>query len=128
MKKLLIIAAIGAATLSASSAMASSARVAAGNTLDVQEIRDTSLLNARAAREVFKTVRGVYAMDDGTTLWLYQEGRAYVAEVSGQAPIEIMATKAGTFVAVNGAAELRFVQNAGGQTENVVLTRLSQAG
>ncbi|MEO8102825.1 MAG: hypothetical protein ABI790_09875 [Betaproteobacteria bacterium] len=125
MKKLLFIAAMGALALGTTSAMASPA-VTAGNTLDVQEIRDSSPLNSRAAREAFKSVRDVYAMADGTTLALYQEGKSFVAEVRGQAPIEVLATRAGTFVAVNGAAELRFVQNAGGQVDNVVFTRVSQ--
>ena len=84
MKKLFFIAVIGTA-LGASSAMADESRNYAGNTLDVQEIHDTALHNARAAKAAFKNIRGVYAMDDGTTLSLYQNGHAFVAEVSGQA-------------------------------------------
>ncbi len=127
MKKLIPIAVIGAALLS-TSAMASPANGAVRNTFDVQEIRDSSVHNVRAAREAFKHVRGVYAMDDGTTLLLYQYEGVFVAELSGKAPVEVIARKNGTFVAVNGTTEFRFVQNAGGQVANVVLTKSSQAG
>ena len=73
---------------------------------------------------MFRTVRGVYALDDGTTLYLYRNSNAFVAEVSGKAPVEVLATKAGTLVAANGAAELKFVRTAGGQVANVVFTKL----
>ena len=124
MKKFLLIAALGAAAFGTSSVMASPTGNTDKNTLGIQEIRDSSLHNARAAQEVFRTVRGVYALDDGTTLYLYQNSNAFVAEVSGKAPVEVLATKAGTLVAANGAAELRFVRNAGGQVANVVFTKL----
>ena len=122
MKKLFIIAAITSAALGASSAIASRFS-AAGNTLDTQEIRDTSLRSSYAASEVFKTARGTYAMDDGTTLSLYKNGSKFVAEVSGKEPFEIIATKSGNFVAVNGSTQLKFVQHAGGRIANVVLTK-----
>ena len=124
MKKFLLIAALGAAAFGTSSVMASPTGNTDKNTLGIQEIRDSSLHNARAAQEVFRTVRGVYALDDGTTLYLYQNSNAFVAEVSGKAPVEVLATKAGTLVAANRAAELKFVRTAGGQVANVVFTKL----
>ena len=123
MKKFLLIAALSATAFGTSSVMASPTGTTEKNTLGVQEIRDSSLHNTRAAQEVFRTVRGVYALDDGTTLYLYRNSGAFVAEVSGQAPVEVLATKAGTLVAANGAAELKFVRNSGGQVANVVLTK-----
>ncbi len=125
MKRLLIIATIGIAALGASSAMAAPAGIAAGNTLDVQEVRDSYVHKHNAAREAFKMVQGTYAMDDGTTLWLYQRAGRFVAELSGQSPVEVIASRAGSFVAVNGVAELKFRQNAGGQVAEVVLTKSS---
>ena len=122
MKKFLVIAAITSAALGASSAIAFSTG-AAGNTLDTQEIRDSSLRNGYAASELFKTARGVYAMDDGTTLSLYRNGSKFVAEVSGKEPFEIVATKSGHFVAANGSTQLKFVQDAGGKVASVVLTK-----
>jgi hypothetical protein len=121
MKKLIFIAAITSVALGASSVMASTTSL--GNTLDTQEVRDSALRNSYAASEAFKTARGTYAMDDGTTLSLYKNGSKFVAEVNGKEPFEIVAAKNGNFVAVNGKAELKFVQDAGGKVANVVLTR-----
>lgn len=116
-------AAAGVAALSASSAMAAPPAGAASNTVDVYEIQDSFLKNSRAANEAFQSVRGVYAMDDGSILRLYQNGRTYYAEVDGKAPIEVVATKSEKFVSANGATELRFVQNSAGLVANVVLSK-----
>ena len=62
-------------------------------------------------------------VDDGTTLSLYRNGSKFVAEVSGKEPFEIVATKSGNFVAVNGSTQLKFVQDAGGKVASVVLTK-----
>ncbi|MEO7281244.1 MAG: hypothetical protein ABIZ64_15150 [Casimicrobium sp.] len=120
MKNILVIAAFTSAVLGASSAIASQT---GGTTLDTQEIRDSSLRNSYATGEVFKSARGNYAMDDGTTLSLYKSGNKFVAEVSGKEPFEVVATKSGNFVAVNGSAQLKFVQDAGGKVARVVLTQ-----
>ena len=122
MKKFLVIAAISAATLGALSSFAASTP-AATNKLDTQEIRDSSLSNSYAAREAFKAARGAYAMDDGTVLSLYSSGSKIVAEVSGKEPFEVLAMKNGKFVAVNGSAKLKFVQDASGRIAHVVLTK-----
>ena len=125
MKKLFFIAVISATAISASSVMASPTNSSSRNTLDVLEIQGSALHNSRAARDAFKTVRGLYALDDGTSLRLYHDGNTYVAEVSGRAPMEVVAKKNGNFIAVNGTAEFRFVQNAAGLVENVVVTKPS---
>ena len=122
MKKFLVIAAIAAATLGASSTFAASTS-AAVNTLDTQEIRDSSLSNSYASREAFKAARGAYSMDDGTILSLYSSGSKIVAEVSGKEPFEVLAMKNGNFVAANGSAKLKFVQDASGRIANVVLIK-----
>lgn len=131
MKKFLLvasIAAVGAAAPGASSAMASPTGNTAGNTLDVQEVRDRTLLHARAAETLFKSVRGAYAMDDGTTLHLYRSSSGYVALVSGQKPVDVMVTRSGKFVAPDGVIELRFVKNSGGLYDGVVLSTLKEGG
>ena len=122
MKKIYVIAAIAAATLGASSTFAA-ATSAAANILDTQEIRDTSLSCSYAARKAFKAARGTYALDDGTMLSLYSSGNKIVAEVSGKEPFEVLAMKNGKFVAVNGSAKLKFVQDASGRIAHVVLTK-----
>jgi opacity protein-like surface antigen len=125
MKKLLLVTAAFAAALGASLASATVEPVAAHNKLDAQEIHDSYVIGARATREAFNAARGTYALDDGTTLRLYQSGDAIIAAVSGQAPLQVRATREGNFVAVDGNASFKFVQNAGGQVEGVVVTRNS---
>jgi len=85
--------------------------------------KSSYVIGARATREAFNAARGTYALDDGTTLRLYQSGNAIVAEVSGQSPLQVRATRDGSFVAVNGNASFKFIQNSGGQVEGVVVTR-----
>lgn len=126
MKKFLLIAAIGAAAISTSSAMASPTSNATGNKLDVQEVHDRTLLQARAAEMLFKSVRGAYVMDDGTTLHLYRGNNTYVAMVSGTEPVQVAVAKNGKFVSPDGAIELRFTKNSGGLYDGVVLSKPRQ--
>lgn len=128
MKKILLVAALGAAGLNLSTAALANNTVTSANKLDVQEVRGTALQQYYASRAAFKAVRGVYDMDDGTVLSVYQNGRSFVAEVSGSAPVEVRAASDDTFVAVDGSAEFRFRQGAGGLVANVVLTKVSRAG
>ncbi|MBI3714581.1 MAG: hypothetical protein HY255_01155 [Betaproteobacteria bacterium] len=123
MKKLFLVSAAAATTLGASLASAAVAPATVHNKLDAQEIHDSYVIGARATREAFNAARGTYALDDGTTLRLYQSGEAIVAEVSGQAPLQVRVTREGNFVALNGNATFKFVQNAGGQVEGVVVTK-----
>ena len=123
MKKLFLVSAAAAAALGASLASATVTPVNAHNKLDAQEIHDSYMIGARATREAFNAARGTYALDDGTTLRLYQNGNAIIAEVSGQEPLQVRATRDGNFVAVSGNASFKFIQNAGGQVEGVVVTK-----
>jgi hypothetical protein len=128
MKKLLLVVALGAAGLNLSPMALANNAPNSANTLDVQEVRGTALQQYYASRAAFKAVRGVYDMDDGTVLAVYQNGHRFVAEVTGSAPVEVRAASDDTFVAVDGSAEFRFRQGAGGLVANVVLTKVSRAG
>lgn len=124
MKKILRIATMSAAAaFSASYAMAAPPASPAGNTIDIYEIQDSFLQNRHLANEAFKSVRGAYAMGDGSFLRLYQKDRTFYAEVDGKAPIEVVATKSGKFVSANGTTELRFIENSFGLVAKVVLSK-----
>lgn len=124
MKKFLLIAAMSAAALSTTSAMSSPA----GNTLDVQEVQGRTLLPTRAADAHYKSVRGEYLMDDGTTLRVFRDNNVTFARVSGNEPVPVAITREGEFVSFDGAVELRFQKNSGGLYDGVVLSKLKQNG
>ncbi len=126
MKKFLLVAAMSAAALGTSSAMPSPAGSAPRNTLDVQEVNDRTLLPARAAEQHFKSVRGQYLMDDGTTLRVYRDSNGYAAQVSGQEPVSVAVTRRGELVSSDRAIEIRFQKNDGGLYDSVVVSKLNQ--
>ncbi len=127
MKKIVLITALAAAALSAS-AMASPTSNTSGGTLAVQEVRDSTLVHPRAAENLFKSVRGAYNMDDGTSLRVYRDNNIYLAQVSGHEPVQVAVTKSGKFVSPDGAVEIRFLKNSGGLYDGVVLSTLSANG
>lgn len=126
MKKFLLVVAMSAAALGTSSAMSSPAGSTPRNTLDVQEVNDRTLLPARAAEQHFKSVRGQYLMDDGTTLRVYRDSNGYAAQVSGQEPVSVAVTRRGELVSPDRAIEIRFQKNDGGLYDSVVLSKLNQ--
>ena len=123
MKKLLLITAAGAATLGLSLANAAATHFPATSTLSVQEVQDTSYKDYRTSLKAYLEFRGSYAMEDGSTLSLYRQGRTFHAELTGHPDMEIRATSADKFVATNGGAEIAFKQYANGVVSQVVLTR-----
>ncbi len=128
MKKFLLIAAMSAVALSTTSAMSSTAGNAQGNTLEVQEVQGRTLLPARAADALYKSVRGEYLMDDGTTLRVFRDNNVTFARVSGDEPVPVAITREGEFVSFDGTVELRFQKNSGGLYDAVVLSKLKQNG
>ena len=121
MKKLTIIATVVLASLQLSVAGATTRP--ASNTLDVQEVRASTLLSGSAIRSAFRELRGSYAMEDGSVRWVYADGDRYVAEISGAAPIEVRVVSNNRLIAVTGNTELTFKQNAAGYYADVVLTK-----
>jgi hypothetical protein len=126
MKKLLLMAALGAAGFNFSSSAI--AGHVPDSRLEIQEVRGTALQQYYASRSAFRAVRGTYDMEDGTTLALYQNGRSFIAAVSGREPVEVRAASEEVFVAVDGSAEFRFRQGPAGLVTDVVLTKVSRAG
>lgn len=126
MKKLFLIAALGAAGLNLATGAAASAP--ATSKLAVQEVRGTALQQYYASRAAFKAVRGSYDMEDGSKLSLYQHGRSFFAEVSGRNPVEVRAAADDLFVAVDGSAEFRFRQGPAGFVTEVVLSKAPRRG
>ena len=108
--------------------VASAATTPVNNTLAVQVVTDSTQHSYGRSRAVFSELRGRYEMDDGTTLWLYQNGTKFIAEVTGSAPVEVRVAANNRLVAINGGVELAFKQNSYGSYGDVVLTKALRAG
>jgi len=125
MKKTLLVAAIGAAALSITSASANSNSKINTNIikLPVQEVQDTSLHNFQISRDAYRDFQGEYRLTSGGTLRLTQYGGGIYAHVDGQPKMEVRASSGNTFVSTNGRTELVFEQDHTGTVTTVKLTQ-----
>ena len=83
----------------------------------------SNILRGTHADAAFNAARGKYRLDDGSTLRLYRDHEKFLAELGDRQAVEVRPVGDGEFVAVAGELKLKFLQNAGGQVEGVVVSR-----
>jgi hypothetical protein len=123
MKKMLLVAAIGAAALSITNASANTKINTNIIKLPAQEVQDTSLHNFQVSRDAYRDFQGEYRLTSGGTLRLSQYGGGIYAHVDGQPKMEVRASSGNTFVSTNGRTELVFEQDHTGTVTTVKLTQ-----